>query len=553
MNQAVDAFLNKVWKEITTIYAQESKRINEIKDGSNLQVGVHNYLRVTWRKGKFTWAKGKIHIDFSKLSYSSSYKLEADTYIMELTDELLTEEFFPALCGLVDDLFRSEELGPRFFDYKFEVVFEFEWENSKLTLNKQLLNEPKLNQLQKTLDHFIQTRILPDSPVLPEEKDVFFFAYHLGNPDLMKQDVEVIDPLVRRLSDKLTTKQELKNGLISRYTLALKKWVNNYFLPQHFTRSDDYGMIWTLKEDHPSVDAREMDFFLYVALQIGFTETDIPQEYMELAVQLGSKKAADYLKNGSGKFARTYRGELIEGRNNDITQTIEIRILSEEELAYKEALDYIIDLLKQGFSKSYQLKLESSQKNFLPLKELARSELHQFFANALSYPALFPKLAEYADTAMEEYAWYEDVEPSEESVMPGTYAVMGLGLYSEDYFPLVCRYMELVDTEHQLAQDGYAEAFIEAHGVKKELMPVIVSILQGGIDEGTLVKNLIIDSLELAGALFEALKDKEIYECEMVLCRIFESIENLVEETQKAQAPLKEALDQLLALQIEMT
>ena len=549
----MEAFLNKVWKEITTIYAQESKRINEIKDGSTLQVGVHNYLRVTWRKGKFTWAKGKIHIDFSKLSYSSSYKLEADTYIMELTDELLTEEFFPALCGLVDDLFRSEELGPRFFDYKFEVVFEFEWENSKLTLNKQLLNEPKLNQLQKTLDHFIQTRILPDSPVLPEEKDVFFFAYHLGNPDLMKQDVEVIDPLVRRLSDKLTTKQELKNGLISRYTLALKKWVNNYFLPQHFTRSDDYGMIWTLKEDHPSVDAREMDFFLYVALQIGFTETDIPQEYMELAVQLGSKKAADYLKNGSGKFARTYRGELIEGRNNDITQTIEIRILSEEELAYKEALDYIIDLLKQGFSKSYQLKLESSQKNFLPLKELARSELHQFFANALSYPALFPKLAEYADTAMEEYAWYEDVEPSEESVMPGTYAVMGLGLYSEDYFPLVCRYMELVDTEHQLAQDGYAEAFIEAHGVKKELMPVIVSILQGGIDEGTLVKNLIIDSLELAGALFEALKDKEIYECEMVLCRIFESIENLVEETQKAQAPLKEALDQLLALQIEMT
>jgi len=553
LNQAVEAFLNKVWKEITTIYAQESKRINEIKDGSTLQVGVHNYLRVTWRKGKFTWAKGKIHIDFSKLSYSSSYKLEADTYIMELTDELLTEEFFPALCGLVDDLFRSEELGPRFFDYKFEVVFEFEWENSKLTLNKQLLNEPKLNQLQKTLDHFIQTRILPDSPVLPEEKDVFFFAYHLGNPDLMKQDVEVIDPLVRRLSDKLTTKQELKNGLISRYTLALKKWVNNYFLPQHFTRSDDYGMIWTLKEDHSSVDAREMDFFLYVALQIGFTETDIPQEYMELAVQLGSKKAADYLKNGSGKFARTYRGELIEGRNNDITQTIEIRILSEEELAYKEALDYIIDLLKQGFSKSYQLKLESSQKNFLPLKELARSELHQFFANALSYPALFPKLAEYADTAMEEYAWYEDVEPSEESVMPGTYAVMGLGLYSEDYFPLVCRYMELVDTEHQLAQDGYAEAFIEAHGVKKELMPVIVSILQGGIDEGTLVKNLIIDSLELAGALFEALKDKEIYECEMVLCRIFESIENLVEETQKAQAPLKEALDQLLALQIEMT
>ncbi|MGE7916054.1 DUF6138 family protein [Lysinibacillus xylanilyticus] len=551
MNQAVEAFLNKVWKEITTIYAQESKRINEFKDQSTLQAGVYSYLRVAWRKGKFTWSKGKIHIEFSKSSYSSSYKFEVDTYIMELTDELLTEEFFPALCRLVDELFRSEGLGPRFFDYKFEVAFEFEWESSKLTLNKQLLNEPKLIQLQKTLDHFIQTMILSDSLVLPE-KDVFFFTQHLVNPDLMKQEVEVIDPLICRLSDKLNNNQEFKNNWIRRYTSAFDNWAIAFLL-QHFTRSSDYGMDWTLKEVHPSVDAGEMDFFLYTALQIGYSDPYIRQNYMELVVQLGSKEAADYLKNGSGKFACTYRGELMEGRNNDITQTIEIQILSEEELAYKEALDYIIDLLRQGFSKSYQLKLESSQMNFLPLKELARSELHQFFANALSYPALFPKLAEYADTAMEEYAWYEDVEPSEESVMPGTYAVMGLGLYSEDYFPLVCRYMELVDTEHQLAQDGYAEAFIEAHGVKKELMPVIVSILQGGIDEGTLVKNLTIDSLELAEALFDALKGKEIYECEMVLCRIFESIENLVEEAQKAQPPLKEALEQLLALQIEMT
>lgn len=547
----MEAFLNKVWKEITTIYAQESKRINEFKDGSTLQAGVHNYLRVMWRKGKFTWAKGRLHIDFSKSSYSGSYKFEVDTYITELTDELLTEEFFPALCRLVDDLFRSEELGPRFFDYEFEVVFEFEWEKSKLTLNKQLLNEPKLNQLQKTLDHFIQTMILSDSLML-SEKDVFFFAQHLVNPDLMKQEVEVIDPLIRHLSDKLNNNQELKNNWIRRYTSAFDKWAIDFLL-QHFTRSSNYGMNWTLKEVHPSVDTIEMEFFLYTALQIGNSDPYIPQNYMELAIQLGSKEAAEYLKNGSGKFARTYRGELIEGRNNDITQTIEIRILSEEELAYKEALDYIINLLKQEFPKSYQLKLESSQKNFLHLKELAKSELHQFFANALSYPTLFPKLAEYADTAMEEYAWYEDVEPSEESVMPGTYAAMGLGLYSEDYFPLVCRYMELVDTEHQLAQDGYAEAFIEAHGVKKELMPVIVSILQGGIDEGTLVKNLTIDSPELAEALFEALKGKEIYECEMVLCRIFESIENLVEETQKAQPPLKEALEQLLALQIEMT
>lgn len=91
-----------------------------------------------------------------------------------------------------------------------------------------------------------------------------------------------------------------------------------------------------------------------------------------------------------------------------MTQMIEIRILYEEDFAYGEALDYIIGLLRQGFPNRYALKLKSGQKKFLPVKNLAKSGLHQFFANALDYPALFPKLAVYAETAM-----------------PGTYAVMG--------------------------------------------------------------------------------------------------------------------------------
>lgn len=288
MNQAVDAFLNKVWKEITTIYAKESKRINEFKDQSRLQAGVNRYLRVAWRKGKFTWAEGKIHIDvYEPLSWTdSSYKFEADTYVTELTDELLTEEFFPALCGFVDGLFRSEELGPRFFDYKFEVVFEFEWEKSKLTLNQQLFNEPKLIQLQKTLDHFIQTKILPDLPVLPGENDMFFFARHLVNPDLMKQEAEEIDSLIRRLSDKLNKNQERKNNWIREYTSAFNSWARDHFLPQHFTHSGNYGNEWILKGEpiHPTVDDGELDFFLYAALQIGFIDPETRQKYLELAV-----------------------------------------------------------------------------------------------------------------------------------------------------------------------------------------------------------------------------------------------------------------------------
>ncbi|WP_195575115.1 DUF6138 family protein [Paenibacillus sp. 1001270B_150601_E10] len=553
MNKAVEAFLDDVWTELSAVYEKESKRIKELKNRSRLQAGIMTYLRVAWRKGKFTWADGCIHIDvYEPFSWSdSSYKVEAGAYVAELSEELLSKEFFPALCERIDHLFHSDERGPLFFDYRFEIVFEFEWEQSTLTLKQQLLNESKLLQLQKTLEDFIQAKVIAGLPVLPSEDDMFFFAHHLVNPDLMKQELEEIDSIIRRLSDKLRNNQARKDYWLRQSGSAFNHWAQDHFLPKYYNQTDDYGNEWVLKEEvvYPSADDRELNFFLYAALQIGLTDPDTRQKYLELAVQLDSKQAKDYMNIGSGKFESTYKGERVQARNNDVMRTIDIRILSEEEAAYGEALDYIIKLLQQGFPKDYQLKLKSTQKHVLPIKKLAKSKLHQFFANALRYPALFPKIAEYADTAMEAFAWYRDVDPGEKSVMPGTYAVLGLGLYSEEYFPLVSRYMELVDTEHQMVQDDYAHAFIESHGLMAEHMPVIVSILLGGNEEGRQVKNLIIDRPELAEALIQALKDKEHYQCELVLSRVFGSVKKLTVAAKKAEPPLKERLEELLALQ----
>lgn len=552
MNPTSEVFLKDIWDRIMEIYFKESQRIRDLKNHSKLQAGIMNYVRVAWRKGKTNWEQGRLHIDvYEPFSWSDdSYKFEAGEYIEELTDEQLTEEVFPALCERVDQLFRSEELGPRFFDYRFEVVFEFERDQSIITLHRNLLNEAKLQQLRQSLENFIQTKILSEPPVLPNEHDMFFFAQHLINPDMMKQEEAVIEPLIGRLSDKLNISQKRKNEWIRQYTSAFNTWAKEQFLPQHFDSSGDYGFDWILKEekDRRSVDEGELDFFLYVALKVGFTEPDTRKKYLDLAVKLGSQRAANYLKVGSGKFESVLRSERVECSNNDVTQLIEVRILSEEVAAYGEALNYIINLLRKGFPKSYSLKLKSSQKHFLPLKKLAKSKLHQFFANALTYPALFPKIAEYADVVMEEYAWYGDVEPGEKSVMPGTYAVMGLGLYSESFFSLVCRYMELVDTEHQMVQDDYAEAFIEAHGLTAENLPVLVTILLGGNEEGKYVKNATIDDPELAGALVDVLKEKKDYERELVLYRLFKSADKLAGTARRAKPPLKEQLEQLLAL-----
>ena len=547
MDAAVRRFLDDVWDKLMTIYSKESKRIDEFVSHRPLQAGVMDYLQVAWRGGK-------IHIDIDEpLDWTdSSYKIEAGPYIAELTEERIRTELYPSLRKEVEELFLSDKLGARFFDYRFQIILSVEMKEEDIQICGQLVNNEKLNQLRQSLQEFINSKIIPDLPILPSGDDQFFFSRHLINPDLIKQKEDTVDPLIQRLSDKLRSNKERLNEWIGQYTSALDDWIQNVYLPCYFNRADSYAIDWIPKEniDLINMDAKQLSFFVYAALQIGRKRTGAREQYLKLAVQLGSKQAEDYIRRGSGKFAPVYKGTYAEIHNNDVTQTIEVRILAEEEAAYGEVLDHIRELLQKGFPKEYSMKLKSKQKNYLPLKRMAKSELHQFFAAALTYPALYPKLEVYANIAMEPYAWYKDTEPSEKSVMPGTYAVLGLGLYSRDYFPLVSRYMEVIDTEHQMIQDGYAQVFIDTHGLEPELMPVLIDILLAGNDEARPMKNFFIDRIELAEALLQELLSKEIYERELVLYRIFGSLEKLKKAAKSKQTKpeLKAVYGELLAL-----
>lgn len=71
--------------------------------------------------------------------------------------------------------FLSDKLGPRFFDYRFQIVLSFEMEDEDLTLCVHLVNEEKLNELRKSLQKFITSKIMSDLPVLPSVDDQFSF------------------------------------------------------------------------------------------------------------------------------------------------------------------------------------------------------------------------------------------------------------------------------------------------------------------------------------------------------------------------------------------
>jgi hypothetical protein len=550
MHDAAEAFLDEVWPFYLNLLEKDKTRIFSSPSPSTLYTGSHNYLKFSWQKGKFQWADGTLAIDlYEPLSWSdSSHKLKPELdYMSHMTDEILAEEVFPELQKRVNALLQEAPPVECYFSHKLELVLEVEWKQGAFKQSVMLRNETKREYVREKLQTFIGQKVMTESPARPKPEDEFFLADALLNPELIEQSEAFTGEIIDRVTSKLQGKKRIEEWR-STCTTALKRWAEESFLPQYFNSAGHYGLEWELKPEaeRRNAEAKEMDFFIYAAKKIGEVQHEIPAAYFKLAVELGSERAEHYLLKGSGLFEHELSSGLIQAKANDILMVIELRMLSEEEEAYRQGLQYICSLLSEGFPRSYNLKLKNKDKTLLPIKGLAKSQLHRFFAACLHYPALHPVLAQYAELAMQPFAWYGDVEAGEKSVMPGTYAVLGLGLYSTDYFPLVQRYMEQVDEEHQMAHHYYLEAFLEAHGAEPEWMPVIVSILRSVTDSAKPSKLNWVNTPELAAALHGELESLESYEREKILYLLFGSSGKLKKTIKVAEAPLKQALEALL-------
>ncbi|OWR31458.1 hypothetical protein CDO73_06945 [Saccharibacillus sp. O23] len=553
MNVLAERLLEDAWQRLMEIYGKEKKRIDGIKDWSKLQDGIMRYLKMTRMLPKYGKPPLDLAIDvYEPFSWrSDAYTFELGAYIDEVTDEMLEREFWPALLQRLDELRRSGEMGPHFFHYRFECRLEFPRfeEESPLKLEASSVDEQKKEALREELERFVQTKVLSEPPARPKPEDGFFFARLLVNPDFLPEGRRVPDPrrieaLSAALENKFRAQPERLAAWRREYVRALIGWSEEYFLPIYCRAHDDYSWKFDpLPEDQrPEVDPEAMELFLYVALKIGPSEPERRSDYLNYARELGSEQAERYLRNGSGMIESARKGNSFRGQANDVLQTIELKLETEDEEAYREALEYLRDLLRQGFPRSYSLKLKSTEKRLLPIKKLAKSPLHRFFANALHYPALFPLIAEYAQLAMEEFAWYNDVSPGEKSVMPGTYAVLGLGLAGSEYDELLIRYMRLVDTEHQSAHDDYPSVFFEARGLDENTMPVFVEILLGGGQSARPLKEHPIATPDSARMLQRRLEPLEKHERELILYRLFGGEEKLLRSAKKADPEMREAL-----------
>ncbi|BAH46873.1 hypothetical protein BBR47_58960 [Brevibacillus brevis NBRC 100599] len=515
---------------------------------TTLQVGIFNFVTLDYRPGRT-----RIETSKSVGSAAGKKSMKASPF----TQEQILHEVQPLLVEIVRERLDKLETSP-LINYRFTFQGTFATTDGLVELTVlETVYEEKKRQLLERIQSYMEEKLEKGSN--PTNRlETFFLARHLLDPHLFPElqaakTIALFDRIQELNKEQVEALAEHRRDIIR----ALTDWVENVFLPRYYdvTRSEYRTNEYVIKPDAVFEDKDEpnqpIDLLLYGAVMIIRYEPDFNklkgQTFLEMAKQLGSGKAARMLKDGSDSFSKEdvhLRHELVECKANDVFSLFTIVIRKEEAGAYERAISFILSLLRKDFPKSYKIKLKSSVKEYLPIKGLAKSDTHRFFANALAYPELHPLLEEYAREAMKEFEWYEDTE-SEKSVMPGSYAVFGLGLSSERYFPLVEAYMNLVDDEHQLVHDKFTAVFAETYGITERSTPTLIACLLRSHDSLKLKIQPELESEDKLSLFVQQIETLSDDEAERVLYPIWGKVEKLAVLARKAEGSRKELIIRL--------
>lgn len=515
-------------------------------DRTGMQVGIFNDFLLDYKPGRTTADDFDFGYDDDERPRTPA-RLD-DAQVRDLIAPQLTALVQARLAPLVDT---------PMIDYRFTFRGKFQTAQRKLHLTLlEYVNDNKRQLLLERIHAYVDRKLTHGTD--PTEKlETFFLTRHLLDKQLFPQlDVawtiaqfERIQALNKASPDTLA---EHRHDIIR----AITGWAENEFLPQYYDRAQSaYRATEYALKAAVALDAQAMqpiDLLLYGAVMILRHEPSYAKskglKFLEIARELGSERAVRMLKEGSGTFAPDaihLKNAQLECRANDVFATISITIAREEEGAYAQALAFITHLLYNGFPKSCQIKLKSKVKAYLPIKGLAKSDTHRFFANALAYAALQPQLEAYARAAIEQFEFYADTE-GEKNCMPGSYATFGLGLLDARYFPLVQHYMANVDEEHQSVQDQFTAAFAEQYGVTRDSAPVLAACLRACTDNAKVKIQAELEEVEKLELFCQQLQGLEGYLVEHMLYPIWGKLEKLATLARKAQGRRKELLLALL-------
>ena len=440
---------------------------------NELWEGITNYFKIKQRKNKIEFHNNEEEYTCPSITIKD---------FEQLPDDFIDNELLPALEEQFTQMFFNPELYYR-FQYKLALVLDFLTATGHHARKQVRLEHPERKaELKERLDTYVQ-KVIYEATEKMKEKEVHSFFDKLFDFELTgySEDkvIEILDKGITLIDPKWKKTLEEYQWCLLYHT---REWKEKVFMKLYYKgEDDDYSLKKGITPE--KVDAHKVNLFVAQALwHIKFKEyswdvEDACEDLERAAKELGSKKAAMYLKEGTGILPNDlihYKDSEVECDANDVFAQISVKIKQESATAYDKALDFIIALLKADFPASYYIKFSSkAPKQFLDIKGIAKSPTHRFFAQALQYEELHPKLVAYAEVAMKEFQWYNDVEEGEKSCMPGSYAVFGLGLIGEEYFPLVSQYFSLLDDEHQMIHKYFVSTLIDRYGVNEKSLPLI--------------------------------------------------------------------------------
>lgn len=441
---------------------------------NELWEGITDYLKIKQRKDK-------IEFHNTPEEYSGSPSITIKDFD-QLPDDFIDNELLPALEEQLTQMFFNPEFYYR-FEYKLTLVFDFLSATGHHARKQVRLEHPERKaELKERLDTYVQ-KVIYEATEKMKEKELHSFFDKLFDFELTGYSE---DKVVEILNKGITLIDPKWKKTLKEYQWCLlyhtREWKEKVFMKLYYKgEDDDYSLKKGITPE--KVDAHKLNLFVAQALwhikykEYSWDVEDACEDLERAAKELGSKKAAMYLKEGTGILPNElihYKDSEVECDANDVFAEISVKIKQESAMAYDKALDFIIALLNANFPASYYIKFSSkASKQFLDIKGIAKSPTHRFFAQALQYEELRPKLVAYAEVAMKEFQWYNDVEEGEKSCMPGSYAVFGLGLIGEEYFPLVTKYFSLLDDEHQMIHKYFVSALIDRYGVNEKSLPLI--------------------------------------------------------------------------------
>ena len=440
---------------------------------NELWEGITDYFKIKQRKNKIEFHNNEEEYTCPSITIKD---------FEQLPDDFIDNELLPALEEQFTQMFFNPEFYYR-FEYKLTLVFDFLSATGHHARKQVRLEHPERKaELKERLDTYVQ-KVIYEATEKMKEKELHSFFDKLFDFELTGYSE---DKVLEILNKGITLIDPKWKKTLKEYQWCLlyhtREWKEKVFMKLYYKgEDDDYSLKKGITPE--KVDAHKLNLFVAQALwhikykEYSWDVEDACEDLERAAKELGSKKAAMYLKEGTGILPNElihYKDSEVECDANDVFAEISVKIKQESAMAYDKALDFIIALLNANFPASYYIKFSSkAPKQFLDIKGIAKSPTHRFFAQALQYEELRPKLVAYAEVAMKEFQWYNDVEEGEKSCMPGSYAVFGLGLIGEEYFPLVTKYFSLLDDEHQMIHKYFVSALIDRYGVNEKSLPLI--------------------------------------------------------------------------------